>query len=129
MAQIPRTPVHFPRMKVRGRRNKAKAAARIRRETLIPNVIAYLKPDGTVSMHPALGRPQVGLMTVTTVTYVDGLGRNVKHHGLHEYLLEPVKPKPKPQFSIDFKFENRMSDELINLFFGGGEGDPVAQDR
>ncbi|WP_136057281.1 hypothetical protein [Microbacterium sp. K24] len=84
----------------------------------MPNVIAVLNPDGTVGITPSLGRPQMGLMTVRTVGIVDGYGRSVEHTGLHEYRLEPVRPKPKPTYRVEFKVENTMSDELRDLLFG-----------
>lgn len=128
MAQIPRTPVHWPRMKIRGRRNKAKAAQRIRREMLMPNVIAHFNPDGTVGIQPSLGRPQVGLMTVKTIAYVDGFGRPAPHVGLHEYHLAPVKPvqpaRPEPapgfgklSFSTSFTVESDTSG-LLDVLMG-----------
>lgn len=129
MAQKPRTPVHFPRMKIRGHRNKAKAAARFRREVLMPNVVAHLNPDGSVGIQAALGRPQLGLMTVRTVAYVDGFGRSAPHVGLYEYRLTPVRAeevaKPKPTFSAQIRLASGMSDEVREILFGRerhGEG-------
>lgn len=37
MSTKPRTPLHFPRMKVRGKRNRAKAAYRLTAKMFLPN--------------------------------------------------------------------------------------------
>lgn len=75
MAQMPRTPVHFPRMKVRGWRNKAKLAARHTYRTVIP----YARPtpiaDGVTFV--AITGPEPGAVRLEFTRTVDGFGRRV----------------------------------------------------
>lgn len=52
------------------------------------------------------------------ISLVDGYGRSVKHTGLHEYQLTPVRPKPKPTFTVEFKVENGMSEHIFDLLSG-----------
>jgi hypothetical protein len=83
MAQIPRTPVHFPRMKVRGRRNKAKLAARHVHVGRIP----YARPIPTDGGYQfvAIDGPEPGAVSIDYRTVTDGFGRRI-----------PERPRPKP---------------------------------
>lgn len=129
MAQKPRTPVHFPRMKIRGRRNKAKATQRFRRDVILPNALVSYDPAGHLTLTPASGEPVIGMFTVRTSSYVDGFGRPVPHIGPHKTVLEPVKPKPEPStFETSYSFSAKVSGDtsaLADRLFGrnaDGEG-------
>ena len=75
MAQMPRTPVHFPRMKVRGRRNKAKLAARHKRVLLIPH--ARVEQIGSGIRLVALAMAELGSVAFTVTQVFDGFGRSM----------------------------------------------------
>lgn len=121
MAQMPRTPVHFPRMKVRGRRNKAKLAARHTTLTVIP----HARPERTATGYTltALVSPEANAVRLEFTTVVDGYGRRLKPLSVQS--IAPVKPKPKPQFSVSFKAAHRMADgiwDLLTVRVRDGEG-------
>lgn len=88
MAQTPRTPVHFPRMKVRGRRNKAKLAARHVHAGRIP----YARPIQTDSGYSfvAIDGPEPGAVSVHYRSVTDGFGRKVKERPTDEPTI--IKP-------------------------------------
>lgn len=114
MSTIPRTPVHFPRMKVRGKRNKAKLAARHETWHVIANAAVGRNPDGTYSL---CARPAVGHILGHRVEFSetrDGYGRLVKRRP------EP-KPKPKPPaFSMSLTFDQPIAEDLWSILTGGG---------
>ncbi len=53
MSKKPRTPVHYPQMRVRGHRNRAKLAARYTRREILHVVIDRTAPDGSIDFHAA----------------------------------------------------------------------------
>lgn len=121
MAQKARTPVHFPRMKVRGWRNKAKLAARHTNLTVIP----YARPVRTATGYTftALTAPEADAVRLEFSAVFDGYGRRLKPLSVQS--IAPVQPNPEPQFSVRFKVENRMGDGLWDLLAGrvrDGEG-------
>lgn len=73
MAQTPRTPVHFPRMKVRGRRNKAKLVARHKRVLFIPH--ARVERFDTGFRLVILAMAELGSVAFTVTQVFDGFGR------------------------------------------------------
>ncbi len=74
MSRRPRTPVHFPRMKVRGSRNKAKLHAR--HVTALELRVRVNQVDAhTVELIPD---PILGTHLVTIRTVRDGYGRTIK---------------------------------------------------
>ncbi len=74
MSRRPRTPVYFPRMKVRGRRNKAKLHAR-HVTNLELRVRVHQVDPYTVELIPD---PIFGTHLVTSKTTRDGYCRTVK---------------------------------------------------
>lgn len=77
--QPPRTPVHFPRMKVRGARNRAKSAARHEQRTML-RVRLERAPRGSA---PGMFTTELvvdpnGTHVLATRTVTDGWGRRVK---------------------------------------------------
>lgn len=73
MAQIPRTPVHFPKMKVRGRRNKAKLAARHKHVVFVPH--ARVERVATGIRLVVLSMAELGSVAFTVTQVFDGFGR------------------------------------------------------
>lgn len=88
MAQKTRTPVYFPRMKVRGHRNRAKLAARIVTAGHIP----YARPVRTSTGYEfvVLGGPEPGAVSVSYRKVTDGFGRRLAERPTDEPAL--VKP-------------------------------------
>lgn len=124
MAQKPRTPVHFPRMKVRGRRNRAKLAARHEHLLVIPHARAV--PTATGYRFFALAGPEPGAVMLKSRTVVDGYGRTVRDPD-----PAPRKPDPAPEsapFQTKFSFSAKVSGDtsaIADLLFGrnpDGEG-------
>ena len=125
MAQTPRTPVHFPRMKVRGHRNKAKLAARHRQLIVIPYARPVHIPSGI--RYEALTASEPGAMELRFSTVTDGFGRTAGSPHLDKLeWAEPPKPKPTYSFSTTFKVEGD-STRLIDMLTGGGDRDPMVQ--
>lgn len=124
MTRTPRTPLHFPRMKVRGRRNKAKLAARHQRIIVMPHARAIPTPTGYRFV--ALAGPEPGAVMLKSRTVVDGFGRVVR-----EPAPTPAPPAPEPEtsplrtkFSLSVKVEGDTS-ALWDLLAGrepDGEG-------
>lgn len=115
MAQKPRTPVHFPRMKVRGHRNRAKSAARHKHRTLIPHATMTQTAPGSYQF-AAIAGWEPGCWRIQIDRIADGWGRQI---GRPQTRVEPApEPRPDPSFSMQFKVENRMSDDLWEKLFG-----------
>ncbi len=116
MSRLPRTPVHFPRMKVRGRRNKAKLAARHRYIRFFPHVAMTVAEDRRTARFDVIAgwRPGCQRLEITTVT--DGYGRTIPSTPPHT-VIRPA-PRPEPQFTMEFEVENRMSAETWDLLTG-----------
>lgn len=115
MAQKPRTPVHWPRMKVRGRRNRAKLAARHQHLTVIP--YARPVPIPTGYRFEALAGPEPGAMELRFSSVIDGFGRSIgRPQDAEIRWAEPPKPKPTFSFSTTFKVggdSSRLMDTLL----------------
>ncbi len=123
MAHIPRTPVHFPRMKVRGRRNKAKLAARHTTLTVVP----HARPEriATGYRFTALTSPEPGALRLEFKTVTDGYGRRV---GVPQ--MQSIAPPKPTTYSLQMSFKPEdpdAFDKLRSVLLGGGEGDPVVQ--
>lgn len=118
MAQTPRTPVHFPRMKVRGRRNKAKLAVRRLYRTVFPHVALVVAPDGYSARASVLSAWEPGCQRLEIDTITDGWGRPVPGATPQSVIRPAERPRPEPTFSMQFKVENTMSDELWDMLFG-----------
>lgn len=89
MSKKPRTPVYFPKMRVRGRRNRAKLAARYTRREILHVVIDRTAADGSIEFHAA---PPGAATHVLAVDHDprDGYGRPAPRPA-------PVKPSaPAP---------------------------------
>ena len=111
MAQTPRTPVHFPRMKVRGHRNKAKLTARHEHIMVIPHARAVPTPTGYRFI--VLSGPEPGAVMLKSRTVVDGFGRMVRDP-------DPAPPKPEPEpesapFRTKFSFSTTVSGDMSAL--------------
>lgn len=125
MAQKPRTPVHFPRMKVRGWRNKAKSAARRQYRTVYPHVrMTRTSPydarfDVIAAWEPGCHRLEVDQTT-------DGWGRAIGRPTMK--ITHAPEPRPEPAFSMKFEIANGMRDELWNMLTGR-ERDALVQGR
>lgn len=120
MAQKPRTPVHFPRMKVRGRRNRAKLAMRRKHRTVLPHV-TMVRVSANKTRFDAIAKWEPGCFRLEIDRVTDGWGRAIERERIY---LSPA-PRPAPTFSMQFKLENPMSDELRALLYGeasDGEG-------
>lgn len=77
MSSLPRTPVHFPRMKVRGRRNRAKSAARHETRVMMRvRVTQAHAADGTIQATFHLD-PNGTHAVMFTTGVRDGWGRRV----------------------------------------------------
>lgn len=117
MAQKPRTPVHFPRMKVRGRRNKAKLAERRVHRTVFPHV-AMTQVSPNKARFDVIAEWQPGCQRLEIDNVTDGWGRDISGT-LPRMVLRPAEaPRREPSFSIKFQLENTMSDDLRDLLFG-----------
>lgn len=111
MAQKPRTPVHFPRMKVRGRRNRAKLAARHEHVVVVPH--ARVVPTLNGYRFFALAGPEPGSVMLKSRTVVDGYGRTVRDP-------DPAPQPPEPEsdrssFRTKFSFSAKLSGDLAGL--------------
>lgn len=115
MAQTPRTPVHWPRMKVRGRRNKEKTAARHRFRTVLPHA-TMTQESPNKARFDAIVEWQPGCFRIEIDRVSDGWGREVEPQRIRA--LPAPEPRPEPTFSMQFKVENRMSDEIWSKLFG-----------
>jgi hypothetical protein len=119
MSTLRRTPVNFPRMKVRGRRNKAKVSARHRDVTLFPHVIAKQCHDGilhtTTFTVAAAYEPGAFEMRVEQVR--DGWGRPVGN--AHVALTPAAPPNPKTIFDLSFTVPVEVDRDVVSAFFGG----------
>lgn len=124
MAQKPRTPVHFPRMKVRGRRNKAKLAERRVHRTVFPHV-AMTQVSPNKARFDVIAEWQQGCQRLEIDNVTDGWGRDVPG-ALPRMVLRPAEaPRREPSFSMKFKLEGGAGDRLRELLFGeapDGEG-------
>jgi hypothetical protein len=114
----PRTPVHFPRMKVRGWRNKAKSAGRRRHRTVFPHVAVTIADDGHSARADVIAEWQPGCQRLEIDSVIDGWGRPVPNERPHMVLRPAEPPTPEPTFSMQFKVENTMSNELWDMLFG-----------
>lgn len=107
MSTRPRTPVHFPKMKVRGARNKAKSAARYRYASTARVRIGSQDASGTTLILDPNGTHVVS----GDSGIQDGWGR----------LIAPPTPpvmeaKPRPAFSMSFQMEPGAADLLAALY-------------
>lgn len=85
-----RTPLHFPRMKVRGRRNRAKLAARIVTAGRIPYARAVRIGGGYEFV--ALSGPEPDAVSVHYRTVTDGFGRRLAERPTDApALIEPAR--------------------------------------
>lgn len=113
-SQTPRTPVYFPRMKVRGKRNRAKLAARYSHRTVLPamTVVGFDPATGAVTFAttPPAGRATHAL--VLNGPTRDGYGRVIPRPA-----APPVKRPDKPSWSLDFTVKQTDPD-LVRLLFG-----------
>ncbi len=123
MSTTPRTPVHFPRMKVRGHRNRAKTAERHTTRMVFPNAVLTGIEDGAYTFAvtaPPLEQPAVKLPSYVIVSEEtrDGWGRKVASRTA--FAVDPPAPKPKPAFqmSMQFQCEPEASDRLRELLTG-----------
>jgi hypothetical protein len=115
MSTLPRTPVHFPRMKVRGHRNKAKLAARIESRSVFPHATVTRTADGRYTVRAQAG-PIAGVLMhrIEYSEWRDGYGRHVPAP------RPKPKPKPKPQFSMSFSFKQTAEQRAaLDSIFGG----------
>jgi len=71
-----RTPVLWPRMKVRGARRRALVAMRLTRLVIIPYAMPFKQSDGSVRFK-AVSKPMQGAMRLEYRTTHDGYGRSV----------------------------------------------------
>lgn len=112
MSTLRRTPVNFPRMKVRGRRNKAKTAKRVTHLTMFPHTRLASSSDGSYVfvVGSASSPPEFRIESRTTV---DGWGRRVRE----EADVAP-EPKPTPRFSFEMRAE--WNPEIHALITGSG---------
>lgn len=106
--QTPRTPVFFPKMKVRGARRKQMSAQRIRRHTEL-RVRPVLLVDGSMDLMVDPFGTHFAKITLPTL---DGWGRTV---------VEPPKPKPRPDrigsYTASLNFTG-VDPELFDLITG-----------
>lgn len=115
MAQRPRTPVHWPRMKVRGRRNRAKTAARHRFRTVLPHTtMTQVSPNK--ARFDVIAEWEPGCFRIDVDRVADGWGREVERQSIR--VLPAPEPRPEPTFSIQFAVENTMGDKLRSMLFG-----------
>ncbi len=76
MSRRPRTPVHFPRMRVRGARNRQKVALRRETKTVLP--FARLIQSNPFSIEfSALAAWEPGAYRLESSVFHDGYGRQV----------------------------------------------------
>ncbi|RBO73493.1 hypothetical protein [Microbacterium sp. H6] len=123
MAQKPRTPVHFPRMKVRGRRNRAKLTERRRYVTVFPHAAMTVSDDRRIARFDVIAGWRPGCQRIEITTIKDGYGRAVP--GIPPHTVVRPAPRPEPQYKVEFEIENRMSAETWDMLFGrdrDGEG-------
>lgn len=112
MAQTPRTSVHFPRMKVRGRRNKAKLTARHVHVERIP----YARPVPIEGGYQfvVITEPEPGAVSINYRAVVDGFGRVVR-----EQAPTPAAPAPEPETSpsrTKFSFSAKVEGDTSALW-------------
>lgn len=109
MSTLKRTPVNFPRMKVRGRRNKQKTAMRVTTLTVFPHA-QLVSSDGVYEFQIL---PEGGTHYIESRTTVDGWGRKVSEEARYE-------PKPKPTFSMELQMGPVDAAFLKGLYSGAG---------
>jgi len=116
VSTTPRTPIHFPRMKIRGHRNKAKAAARYSTRQVLNVTVSGADPvTGAVTFHAMPVGKATHVLAIDGETR-DGYGRVVKRK-------PKPRPKPKPTFSFGMTFKDVDTDALDLLF---GRTSPVS---
>lgn len=112
--QKPRTPIHFPKMKLRGAKNKYLASLRNQTVRTMRVNVTSVREDGSVDFvvdangtHVLTAKSQI----------VDGFGRTYP---------EPPKPKPRlapeapfGQYSAEMRFSSGISPEAFDLLTGG----------
>ena len=111
-----RTPVHFPRMKVRGHRNRAKLAARIVTAGCIP----YARPVRTSTGYEfvVLGGPEPGAVSVRYRKVTDGFGRRLAERPTDPpALIEPARVGAT-SWSFSTKLAGGDASALWNLLVG-----------
>lgn len=124
MAQKPRTPVHFPRMKVRGRRNKVKLAARHTHAMVMPLARVTRGQDAHTYTFTPITEVESGAVSIRSSVTVDGYGRQIDGVDSIESVPEPPS---KTAFSMSFQVGQIEYDRLHRLLFGGGEHDSLVQ--
>ena len=119
MSTLPRTPVHFPRMRVRGSRNRLKLAARREHRTIIPYAVPVVRGPGHYVLEAVSGW-QEGAVRVVHSVIRDGFGRVVP--GTARGCAERVEPPPPPPGSMTFGFTVDSPDPggLFDLLTGRG---------
>lgn len=115
MAQLPRTPVHFPRMKVRGRRNKRKLRERITTRVFVPHLAIASATDlgeGVFDTTMRVAREEEATHSAEWIVTRDGFGRTVPTPP------PPPAPPAAPSFTMEFTMEPGAGAELWELLTG-----------
>jgi len=115
MAQLPRTPVHFPRMKVRGRRNKRKLRERITTRFFVP----HLAIDGATDLGGGVFDTTMRVTRAEEATH--SAEWSVTHDGFGRVVPTPAPPPPPPaptSFTMEFTMEPGAGAELWELLTG-----------
>lgn len=112
--QTPRTPRYFPKMKLRGAKNKYLGSLRNQTVSTMRVNVTSVREDGSVDF--VVDANGTHMLTARS-KITDGFGR---------VYPEPPKPKPKPapkaggwSFSTQFSTEGPVSEELMDLITGG----------
>lgn len=116
MSRLPRTPVHFPRMKVRGRRNKRKLRERITTRFFVPHLAIAAATDlggGVFDTTMRVARAEEATHSAEWSVTHDGFGRVVPN---------PPPPPPSPpagqSFAMEFTMEPGAGADLWELLTG-----------
>lgn len=117
MSTQPRTPVHFPRMRVRGPRNRRKLALRRERRTVIPYAMLVARGPGNYVLE-AVPEWRAGAVRVVHSVTQDGYGRAVPgtFRGRAER-ADPPRP-PVGSMSFDFNVKGHAPSALFDLLTG-----------
>ncbi|KJL45598.1 hypothetical protein [Microbacterium trichothecenolyticum] len=116
MSRRPRTPVYWPRMKVRGRRNRAKLAARYTTRQIVRVVFDGIDTVNGGARFRAAPPGQATHMLAIDGPTRDGYGRIVKSAPAPRVQPKP-KPTPERSWSMGFNLTGDTS-ALRDLLFG-----------
>ncbi|MDY0829082.1 hypothetical protein SK224_08065 [Microbacterium sp. BG28] len=115
MSTFPQTPVHFPRMKVRGKRNRAKLVPRVHvRQVLYGTIQAGF--DGARPGEVVFVARNPATHQVELVQWQDGYGRNVP--GPRTPRARYLAPTKKPSPFLGVTLGAPIAPSVIDLLFG-----------